>query len=384
MKKHHALASLRHGKRKNRPFRRHTPPGSPPGTLVADPTSSRPHVTLLLYSPQELREQQVSDLRELAKSVGKWPVTWVNVEGLGDVNTISQIGELFGLHRLALEDVLHTHQRPKVEQYGNHHFIVTRMAMLTDHLETEQLSIFLGKNFVLTFQEGLPGDSLEPVRERIRHQRGHVREGGNDHLVYALLDAVVDNYFPVLEAYGERLEALEDEIVTHPSPTIVTRIHAIRRDLLTIRRAVWPQREAFAMLMREETPLITAETRVYLRDCYDHVTQIIDLVETYRELGADLTEIYLSSVSNRTNEIMRVLTVIATIFIPLTFIAGIYGMNFDTKVSPLNMPELDWYWGYPLALFLMLAVAGGQLIFFRRRGWLGTPKTMNDDDKSRV
>ena len=382
MKKHQALAPLRHGKRKNRPFRRHTPPGTPPGTLVADPTFSRPLITLLTYGPQELREQEVSDLQELTRSVGDWPVTWVNIEGLGDVSTISKIGEMFGLHRLASGDVLHTHQRPKVEQYGNHHFIVTRMAMLNEHLETEQLSIFLGKNFVLTFQEGLPGDNLGPVRERIRKQGGRIREGGNDHLVYALLDAVVDNYFPLLEEYGERLEALENEIVTRPSPTIVARIHAIRRDLLTIRRAVWPQREAFGLLMREETPLITTETRVYLRDCYDHVTQIIDLVETYRELGADLTEIYLSSVSNRTNEIMRVLTVIATIFIPLTFIAGIYGMNFDTRVSPLNMPELDWYWGYPLALLLMLVVAGGQLIFFRRRGWLGTPKGMTEEEES--
>jgi len=381
MNQHDVVAPSKHKKRKSKAFRRRTPPGTPPGTLVTDPSAPRSVVTVLAYSPQDFVEQSVSDPQQIRDFVGKWPVAWVNVEGVGDAGTVTKLGDFFGLHRLALEDVLHTHQRPKVEQYGDHLFIVTRMVWSDEQLETEQLSLFLGKNFILTFQEGVPGDCLGLVRERIRKKGGRIHEAGPDYLAYALLDAVVDAYFPILEQYGERLEDLEDEIVRKPLPDTIARIHAIKRDLLTLRRAVWPQRETLGTLLREETPRISSETRIYLRDCYDHVTQIIDLVETYRELGADLTDIYLSSVSNRTNEIMRVLTVIATIFIPLTFIAGIYGMNFNTEISPWNMPELNWSWGYPLSLLLMLSVAVGQLLFFYRRGWLGSPKTIHGEKK---
>lgn len=347
------VAPSKHKKRKSKAFRRRTPPGSPPGTLVTDPSAPRPVMTVLAYSPQDFLEQDVSDPQQIRDFLDKWPVVWINVEGIGDAGTVTKLGELFGLHRLALEDVLHTHQRPKVEQYGDHLFIVVRMARLGEQLETEQLSLFLGKNFVLTFQEGVPGDCLEVIRERIRKKGGRIRDASLDYLAYALLDAVVDAYFPILEQYGERLEGLEDEIGSKPMPDTIARIHALKRNLLTLRRAIWPQRETLGSLLREETPRISAETRIYLRDCYDHVTQIIDLVETYRELGADLTDIYLSSVSNRTNEIMRVLTVISTIFIPLTFISSIYGMNFSTTVSAWNMPELNWAWGYPLAILLM-------------------------------
>ena len=375
------VAPSKHKKRKSKAFRRRTPPGAPPGTLVTDPSAPRSVMTVLAYSPQDFVEQDVSEPQQIRDFLGRWPVVWINVEGVGDAGTVTKLGELFGLHRLALEDVLHTHQRPKVEQYGDHLFIVTRMARTGEQLETEQLSLFLGKNFVLTFQEGVPGDCLGPIRERIRKKGGRIRDAGLDYLAYALLDAVVDAYFPILEQYGERLGDLEDEIVRKSLPDMVARIHAIKRDLLTLRRAIWPQRETLGALLREETPRISSETRIYLRDCYDHVTQIIDLVETYRELGADLTDIYLSSVSNRTNEIMRVLTVITTIFIPLTFIVGIYGMNFNTEISPWNMPELNWYWGYPFMLLLMLSIAVGQLAFFRRRGWLGSPKILNGEKK---
>jgi magnesium transporter len=375
------VAPSKHKKHKYKAFRRRTPPGAPPGMLVTDPSAPQPVMTVLAYSPQDFVEQGVSDPQQIREFLGKWSVVWINVEGIGDAGTVTKLGELFGLHRLALEDVLHTHQRPKVEQYGDHLFIVTRMARIGEPLETEQLSLFLGKNFVLTFQEGVPGDCLGPIRERIRKKGGRIRDAGLDYLAYALLDAVVDAYFPILEQYGERLGDLEDEIVGKSLPDTIARIHAIKRDLLTLRRAIWPQRETLGALLREETPRISSETRIYMRDCYDHVTQIIDLVETYRELGADLTDIYLSSVSNRTNEIMRVLTVITTIFIPLTFIVGIYGMNFNTGISPWNMPELNWYWGYPLVLLLMLSVAVGQLAFFRRRGWLGSPKILGREKK---
>jgi magnesium transporter len=374
MEEQKVIAPPEQKKRRHRNRHRRTPPGAAPGTLIADPTAPRPVINVLAYGPQEMVEQEVTDPQQVRDFLAKWPVIWVNVEGLGDAGVIGKLGEIFGLHQLALEDVMNVHQRPKVEQYGDYLFIVARMVRLHEHLETEQLSLFLGKNFLLTFQEGLPGDCLDPVRDRIRKQGGKIRDAGLDHLAYSLLDAVVDSYFPILEEYGERLEALEDEIVVRPGTDTVARVHEIKRNLLTLRRAIWPQRETFSTLLRAETPLITADTRLYLRDCYDHVTQIIDLVETYRELGSDLTDIYLSSIGNRTNEIMRVLTVISTIFIPLTFIAGVYGMNFNTAVSPWNMPELNWYWGYPLSLVLMLAITMGQLMFFRRRGWLGSSR----------
>ncbi len=366
----------KHGRRKSRTYHRRTPPGTPPGTLVADPEAPHPVIRILAYGPDDMVEQEIGEPRRVRDFLNKWPVLWVDVEGLGNVETIRTLGEVFGLHRLALEDVINVHQRPKVEQYGEYYFIVTRMVRLSEHLETEQLSLFLGKNFVLTFQEGQPGDCLDLIRERIRQKRGRIREAGLDYLAYALLDAIVDCYFPILEEYGERLEAFEDEILSRPYGDVVARIHEIKRNLLTLRRAIWPQRETFNALLREETPFVTHETRLYLRDCYDHVSQLIDLIETYRELGSDLTDVYLSSISNRTNEIMRVLTVIATIFIPLTFIAGVYGMNFNPSASPWNMPELNWFWGYPFSLALMAAVALGQLIFFRRRGWLGVPKSL--------
>jgi magnesium transporter len=222
------------------------------------------------------------------------------------------------------------------------------------------------------------GDSFDPVRERLRKGKGRARAAGPDHLAYALIDAAIDAYFPTIEAYGERLEELEDEVIVRPTKTTILRIHEIKRELLNIRRAIWPLREAINTFFREPSPLITDETRLYLRDCYDHTIQVIDLCETYRELGSGLMETYLSSISNRTNEVMKVLTIIATIFIPLTFVAGLYGMNFKTEKSPYNMPELDWYWGYPFCLALMATVAIGMLVFFWRRGWLKASETMEE------
>jgi len=363
-------------------MRRRTPPGTPPGTLIVDPEAPPPTIRILAYGPQDVIEQEVTNPRQVRDFLGKWPVTWVNVEGLGNADTISQLGEIFGLHRLALEDVINVHQRAKIEQYSEHYFLVTRMAKLQESLETEQLSMFVGRNFVVTFQEGYPGDCLELVRERIRQKRGRIREAGFDYLAYALLDAVVDCYFPVLEEYSERLDILEDAIIARPDRDSVARVHAIKQDLLTLRRILWPQREALNALLRDDTPLLTNETRLYLRDCYDHTVQLIDLLESYRELASDLTDIYLSSVSNRTNEIMRVLTLITTIFIPLSFIAGVYGMNFNPAVSPWNMPELDWYWGYPAVLVLMAIVAIAELLFFRQRGWLGVPRLRGGNGSS--
>ena len=302
--------------------------------------------------------------------VGRHAVTWINVDGLADIALIEAVGKLFNIHQLALEDVINVHQRPKVEEFDEHLFIVTRMLSEPSAKETEQVSMFLGKGFVVAFQER-PGDVFEPVRQRLRRGSGQIRKLEADYLAYALLDAVIDGYFPALELRGEEVEHLEGLVVSKPREKLIGLIHETKRDLLELRRAVWPQREMLSALMRQEGTFIEERTKVYLRDCYDHIIQLIDIIETYRKVCSGLVETYLSSLSNRMNEIMKVLTIMATVFIPLSFIAGLYGMNFDTKVSPWNMPELGWRYGYPFALGLMLAVAGGLLWSFWRRGWIG-------------
>ena len=357
-----------HGKAK-REYR--AKPGTPPGTITVDPNAAKPIVHVIGFGPTAFAEQDITDFTLLDEFLETWPVTWVNVDGLGDAETIHQLGAIFDLHGLALEDATGTHQRPKIEHYDNNMFIVARMLESNTHLGTEQLSIFLGHKFVLTLQE-TPGDCLDHVRDRIRKGLGRVRAQGADYLAYALLDAVVDAYFPPLEAFGEQLENMEDEIILQPAKSSVQKIHGLKRDILTIRRAIWPLREAVNAMVRDITPLITDDTRVYLRDCYDHTVQIIDLLENYREIASGLMDIYLSSMSNRLNEIMKVLTIISTIFIPLTFIAGVYGMNFQTEASPWNMPELTWYWGYPFFWLMIVMIAGALLFYFRHLGWILT------------
>jgi magnesium transporter len=327
----------------------------------------------MAWSDGSLIEREAVPVEDLQDLVEGWPLVWVNVDGLGDAETLHRIADMFGIHKLALEDVVHVHQRAKVEDYTDQLFVVARMlSSVDDRIGTEQISLFLSSGIVLTFQEQ-KGDCLEPVRERIRKSKGRIRKAGADYLAYAILDAVVDAWFPVLEDYGELLEDLEDRILGDADRETVAEIHRVKRDLLTVRRAIWPMRETVNGLSREES-LVQKETLLYLRDCYDHVTQIIEIVESYRDMASGLMDLYLSSVSNRMNEIMKVLTIIATIFIPLTFIAGIYGMNFNTDASPLNMPELKWRYGYPAVWILMLAIGGVMLLFFRRVGWLGGKK----------
>jgi magnesium transporter len=353
-------------------FHRRSPPGSPPGSLVVDPTAPRPVITIIAYDDKDLVEKDhvVDTLTGVPELLARFPVVWINVNGLGCAATIQKIGELFQLHPLALEDVVHVHQRPKAEQYGEILYLVARIPEIGTVRGTEQVSLFLGPKFVVTFLED-PGDCFDPVRQRLRGSVGRIRQCGAGYLAYALLDSVVDSFFPVLEEYGERLDGLEDEVFARPDEQAISRIHGLKRDLRTLRRAIWPLREEINTLARSHSSLIDAETAIYLRDCYDHTVQIVDLVETYRELCADLTDLYLSSLSNRLNEVMKVLTVIATVFMPLSFIAGVYGMNFNPSASPLNMPELNWYWGYPFALALMLAVGAVMVYFFYRLGWLG-------------
>jgi len=316
-------------------------------------------------------DKDVATPDEAHRHVGQQPLTWINVEGLGDAKVIERFGELFGLHRLALEDTVNVHQRAKVEDYGEVLFVVLRMVHGNGggRCGTEQISLFIGENWLLTFQEGHPGDSFDRVRMRIKEGSGKMRHLGTDYLAYALIDAVIDNYYPVLEVYAERLDELEELVTESTGRKVFRMLHDVKADLLVLRRAIWPLREGISLLAREENPRISDNTRVFLRDCYDHVVQVVELVETYRELTADLRDLHMSSISNRINETMRVLTIISTIFIPLTFIAGIYGMNFDPDVSPWNMPELRWYLGYPFSLLLMAITAVGMLIFFYRQGW---------------
>jgi magnesium transporter len=375
------MRSVRPRIRKHRnQIRRRTPPGASPGTVVVDPQAPAPAVRIIAYGPDAITEDAVQNLQSIRSAIGKWPVVWVNVDGLGDARVVAELGQIFNIHRLALEDVVNVHQRAKVELYRGHYFVVARMAEVREKLETEQLSLFLGKNFVLTFQESA-GDCFDPVRNRIREQGGRIRHQGADYLAYALLDAIVDNYFPVLEKYGEQIEALEDDLVLHAHSRMVSQIHEAKRDLLALRRAVWPLREALSSLLREPTTFITEETRIYLRDCYDHTVQIMDLLENYREIASSLMEVHLSSVSNRLNEIMKVLTIFTTLFIPLNFIAGVYGMNFNSQTSPWNMPELDWYWGYPFAIVLMIAATALMLLYFRRKGWIWTEAASRRSDE---
>lgn len=349
---------------------RSTAPGAIPGTLAPQADASPPVVTVVSYGPEGSTAHEFAGVEALGKLRGQRPVLWVDVSGLADAGLIADLGKLFGLHALALEDVINTHQRPKVEEFSGHVFIVARMVHDGQRTDTEQFSCFLGKDYLLTFQER-PGDCFGPVRERIRSTRGRVCSLGPDYLCYALLDAMIDSYFPVLERHGENLELLEDVVVETPNAGNIRELHELKRALLLLRRSIWPHREMVNALIRDENPLITAQTRVFLRDCYDHTIQLMDIVETYREIASGLVDVYISSVSARLNEIMKVLTIIATIFIPLGFVASLYGMNFDAGVSPWNMPELKWRFGYPLVLLLMVAIAGGLLWYFWRKGWIG-------------
>ncbi|PIU49583.1 MAG: magnesium and cobalt transport protein CorA [Desulfobacterales bacterium CG07_land_8_20_14_0_80_52_14] len=352
-------------------FSRRSLPGSAPGTLIIDPHAPKPIIRVVAFGPDKVIEKDVEDLQTVRTLFDEWPVTWINVIGLGDLLIITKLGDIFNIHRLALEDVINVHQRPKVEQYKSYCYIVVRAVGDIEKHVTEQISIFLGTKFVLTFQERA-SNYFDLVLDRIRAGTGRMRTAGPDHLTYALIDAIIDGYFPVLERYGERVDSLEDDIVAQPNSNLIGQIHDMRHGLLTLRRAAWPLREAMNILYREPIPLIDEEERLYLRDCYDHMVQIIDLLENYRDVTSGLMEVYLSSISNRTNEIMKVLTILTAIFVPLTLISGIYGMNFNTQVSPWNMPELGWRWGYPFALGLMALVAVILLLFFKRKGWIGS------------
>jgi len=353
--------------------KRYHAPGTSPGTLAPPEKAGRAPLRILLtdYTGSEFVEQELVSADECRAYLERESITWIHVQGDAEAETMRQIGQLFGLHHLALEDVINTGQRPKLDDFQGQLFIaLAHPGIDSEHAEIRmrQLSLFAGHNYVISFHPGRD-DPFAPVRQRLRNGVGHIRSRGSDYLLYALIDLVIDEGFPVLEWLGDQIEQLEEQLLEAPTRGGLHRLHQLRRTLAILRRMLWPQREVANRLLRGDTPLIREENKIYYSDCYDHSIQIMDLVETYRDLVTSLLDVYLSSVSYRLNEVMRVLTVIATIFIPLTFIAGVYGMNFSHPGSPWAMPELHWYYGYPLIWLLMIAIAAGMLLYFRHRKW---------------
>jgi magnesium transporter len=334
--------------------------GLPPGTVefFGDRKQEKTRITLITYAGESTVEEETTQIPPPGS--GKF---WLNVDGVHDAKLVRSIGSQFSMHTLVMEDIVTSNQRPKAEEYGSYLYIVVRMLTYSRALEDEQVSMVFGKDFLLTFQEH-SGDVFEPVRKRLRERSTRIASLGSDYLAYALIDAIVDNYFVVLEAFGDRIETLEEEVLEKTNGSTIGNIQALKRELIRFRRAVWPLREALGSLLREDTELITEYTHRYLRDAYDHCVQIIDTVETFRETVSGLHDIHLTMINNRMSEVMKVLTIIATIFIPLTFIAGVYGMNFE------HMPELGWRYGYFIVLGVMLMLSFVMLAYFRRRGWL--------------
>jgi magnesium transporter len=342
--------------------------GLPPGTMihVGERKSERTRITLLDYGEDRYEEREIDRIDECLLYKDSPAVTWINVSGLHQVDRIEKLNDCFGLHPLVVEDILNTDQRPKMEDFGSYIYIVLKMIYPADpgpEFITEQVSLVLGPNYLISFQESAE-DVFGPIRERIRNGKGRLRKLGADYLAHALLDTIVDHYFIILEKLGEEEEDLEEILTKNPTTRTLQAIHQLKREMIHLRKSVWPLREVISGLERAESPLIQASTGIYLRDIYDHTIQVIDNLETFRDMLSGMIDIYLSSISNRMNEIMKVLTIIATIFIPLTFIVGLYGMNFK------YMPELESPWGYPAVLLLMAAVSGFMLLYFKRKKWL--------------
>jgi len=351
---------------------KYKPAGTPPATLEPrEGAKAKAEIRLVQYDTESIKESECGSAAELFSMLDPTKVNWIDVDGLGDVGLLRQLGEHFHIHPLALEDVLNTTQRPKVEHFSSHFFIVSEMIYFDDEsrLTFEQVSMFLGESFVITFQEEAGHDVFDQVRARLRAGRGFARRMKSDYLVYALLDAAVDQIFPILESVGDSIEAVEEELLDKPDRATLKKLYESKRLLLHLRRAAWPHREIFNTLIRDDTGLVGRETQIFLRDCYDHTTQIIDIIESYRDLTAGLMDLYLSSLGFRTNEIMRVLTIVSVLFIPLTFMAGVYGMNFNTD-SRWNMPELNWPFGYAFFWVVCLVISGGMFLFFKRKKWI--------------
>jgi len=364
----HAKGAPRKRRRKLQVAGNKPPVGSHPGTLVVPEGGAKARIRAVRYTPEHIEEREIHDARELAGFCKPDGLLWVDVQGLGDRAALEWIGANFSLHPLLLADVVNVPQRPKCEAYGDSIFFVARRLAWKgdpdDPVDERQVSLVLGARHVLSFQEREDG-VFDPVRTRLAQESGQMRRRGTDYLAYALLDAVVDEYLPILDKLGERLETLEERVVERPNRAILRELAALRHDLIAIRRDAWPLREALLAFLRGDVAGISEPVKLYLRDVHDHCVQVAEIVEVYREIASGLLNIYLTSIANRTNEVMKVLTVMSTIFIPLTFLVGVWGMNFE------HMPELHWHWAYPAVLLVMLAVAGSLFFYFRRRGWIG-------------
>jgi len=343
--------------------------GLPPGSLVhiGRQRTEKIKITVIDYDETQFTEKVFDSVDACFPFRESPTVTWINIDGIQQTDILEKLGACYNLHPLVMEDILNTEQRPKTENYSDYLYIVMKMLYAdvpANAVLTEQISLVLGQNYVISFQEGIEGDVFGHVRERLRNEKGKARKQGADYLVYSLIDAVVDNYFSVLETLGEKIEALEEKLVTNPTSDTLHEIHYLKREMIFLRKAVWPLREVISSLQRGDSALIQDTTRLYLRDVYDHTIQVIDTIETYRDMVSGMLDIYLSSVSNRLNAVMKVLTIIATIFMPLTFLAGVYGMNFK------HMPELEWRYGYGMIWAFMIFIGLCMLVYFRKKKWL--------------
>jgi len=345
------------------------PPGTPPGTLVYTGDKKREHVTINLieYNQATITEKVITDPNECKTCINPGSISWIDIEGLHDIDIIRQIGESLNLHPLVMEDIVHVDQRPKMEDYEDYVYVVLKMFHMhenTNEITAEQVSIIFGKNYVVTFQEGFEGDTFQEIRSRIKGNKGLINKMSSDYLVYSLIDSIIDSYFSMLELLSDKIENLEEELINNPIKSTLNEIYSLKREMLFLKKTVWPLREAISKLERGESSLVTKSTHFYLRDVYDHTFNVLETIENYRDILSGMIEIYLSSLNNKLNETMKYLALISTIFIPMTFIASIYGMNFDF------MPELKWINGYYFALGLMLTVGLGFLIYFKKKKWV--------------
>lgn len=343
--------------------------GLPPGTLVhtGEQTGEKLRITAMQYAEDHFMEQDVTAVEDLVAYKESATPCWISVHGLSQVAALEKLGQVFGMHPLVLEDIVNTDQRPKMEDYGDYLYIVLKMLSFNEkrqEIAGEQISVILGERYIISFHETVAGDNFAPLRERLRNGKGKSRKMGVDYIAYALADAVVDNYFVLLERLGEQVDLIEEDLVINPQTQTMRTIHKLKREMIFLRRSVWPVREVISGLQRVESKLVQASTLIYLRDVYDHTIHAIDTIETLRDMLSGMVDIYLSSITNRLNEVMKVLTIITTLFIPPGLIAGVYGMNFH------NMPELGWRWGYPLALVMMVGLGVAMYLFFRHRKWL--------------
>ena len=343
--------------------------GLPPGTLIhiGEQRAEAPKITVMDYDDTGFQEKELKTFEECCPYKDSTTMTWINIDGLHQKDVLEKLSGYFGFHPLVMEDIMNTDQRPKMEDYTDYLYIVLKMLYYNDEdnrITAEQVSLIIAPRIVISFQEGLEGDVFGPLRERMRNDKGRIRKMGADYLAYSMIDAIVDSYFTILEKLGERTEILEEELISDPGTETLHEIHYLKREMIFLRKAVWPLREVIGMMMRGESPLIHDSMKIYLRDVYDHTIQVIDTIETLRDMVTGMLDIYLSSVSNRMNAVMKVLTIIATIFIPLTFIVGVYGMNFK------YMPELEWRFGYPMIWLVMLVIGISMLLVFRRNKWL--------------